>query len=523
MSLTRFTGSVVLTFATLAVAVAGCSSEQSPPAGVGNLDMEVTLATPPSGPNEQLDNVDVSLWCDGIDPVLGVARPPQSNPETFSINVSTSQGPEPYNPIGLLEKQGLPAGNCYLSFSAVSNSGNTVCTGDIVVQVATNQTTQSEVVLACIHEPRFGGIRTDGSFNQCAEYRQILVTPTTQSIGNLVDVVTEVYDPDGDDVQVSVQGVGACSNVQYSNGDTAASCETVSGCDTVVSTVECTDVGLCQIIVATSDDGFDSCTGLLPDGSNNDAARQTINVDCTVASGCGNGQLEPGEECDPPDGVFCDDNCQLIDPCDPDPCDQSDACSPEVCSADANNQAVCTPDPGSAAGNACSPPAGGTCDGQGNCVACTQNSDCEDNNECTDNVCDAGVCTFPNNDANQCTTGGFPGTCNAGVCEGLCAPDTCPDNGIECVTDVCDPADGSCNAQDDGMNTGCNLGGGPDTGVCDGAGACVECNMDAQCDAGETCQGVGGAPTRPRVSSLSSRSRRRWSRARVCRSRPASS
>ncbi|MGB5546510.1 MAG: hypothetical protein WBM74_08065, partial [Polyangiales bacterium] len=160
--------------------------------------MAVTLATPPAGPNEQIDTVNVELYCDGLDPVLGVPRPPMSNPETFSINVSTSQGPEPKNTIGLLEKQGLPAGNCYLAFTAVSNTGNTECTGEITVAIVTDQTTPSEVVLACIHTPRYGGIRTDGTFNQCAEYRQILVTPTTQSIGNLVDIQTEVYDPDGD-------------------------------------------------------------------------------------------------------------------------------------------------------------------------------------------------------------------------------------------------------------------------------------------------------------------------------------
>ncbi|MBW2160165.1 MAG: hypothetical protein JRH14_09410, partial [Deltaproteobacteria bacterium] len=422
----------------------------------------------------------------GIDPVLGVPRPPQSSPETFTINTSASQGPEPKNTIGLFEKQGLPAGPCHFSFAAESNTGNTQCTGELTLAVMSDMTTGGEVILDCIHTPRYGGVRTDGTFNQCAEYRQILVTPTWLAIGNLVDVRTEVYDPDGDEVTVAVQAVGACGNVMSANGDTAASCETVSGCEAVVNTVECTDVGLCQIIIAVSDDGFDSCTGLLPDGSNNNAARQTIDVDCTVASGCGNGQLEPGEDCDPPDGIFCDDNCQFIDNCSPDPCNQGDACNPEVCTADPNdNSAICTPDPGSAAGNACSPPDGGTCDGQGSCVACTQDSDCEDNNACTDNACVVGECNFTNNDNNQCSVGGLLGSCNAGTCEGLCAPDTCSDNGIECQTDVCDPADGSCNPQDDGINTGCDLGGSP--GVCDDAGTCVACNMDSQCASGETC------------------------------------
>ena len=487
---TRLASSAVLTCAALAVALAGCTSDQSEPAGIGNVDMAVTLATPPSGPNEQIDAVNVSLWCAGVDPVLGVPRPPQSSPETFSINTSTSQGPEPKNTIGLFEKQGLPAGPCTFTFTATSNTGNTECTGEVTVMVDTNATADGSVVLACIHTPRYGGVRSDGTFNQCAEYRQILVTPTTQSIGNLVDVRTEVYDPDGDLVTVEVTTDGACGNVQSTNGDTAASCgANISGCAAVANTVECTGVGLCQIIVAVSDDEFTSCTGLLPNGSNNDAARQTIDVDCTVASGCGNGELEPGEDCDPPDGIFCDQNCQDIDNCSPDPCNQGNVCSPEVCTADpGDNSAICTPDPGAAAGNACSPPAGGTCDGEGTCVACTLDTECEDNNACTDNACVAGECVFTPDDNNTCSTGGLPGTCNAGTCEGLCTGVTCPDAG-ECVTNVCDPADASCNPQNDGINTGCDLGGGPGSGVCDGQGTCVECTMDSQCDtgAGETC------------------------------------
>ena len=138
----------------LAAALSGCTSDQSEPAGIGNVDMSVTLATPPSGPNEQIDTVDVSFYCEGIDPVLGVPRPPQSSPETFTINTATSQGPEPYNTIGLFEKQGLPAGPCHFDFFAVSNTGNTECTGELTLVISTSMTTSFEVVLACIHTPR---------------------------------------------------------------------------------------------------------------------------------------------------------------------------------------------------------------------------------------------------------------------------------------------------------------------------------------------------------------------------------
>jgi exo-beta-1,3-glucanase (GH17 family) len=695
--------------------------------------MTVTLATPPSGPNEQIDSIDVSLWCDGVDPVLGVPRPPQGNPETFSINVSTSQGPEPKNTIGLLEKQGLPAGNCYFEFAAWSNTGNTECTGDLQVQINTNQTTQSEVVLACIHSPRFGGVRTDGTFNQCAEYRQILVTPTTQAIGNLVDVATEVYDPDGDPVTVAVQAVGACGNVQTIGSDTAASCETVTGCETVVNTVECTDVGPCEIIVAVSDDGYDSCTGLLPDGSNNNAARKTIAVDCNAAQGlcagvtcpdtgndCTVGVCDPAtgecEETDVRNGTACDggagicsDGSCIVDPCMPLQASQPEVLDPtiETCIYDtggdlnpADNSGFWVggiepaPEGGAVFVTAHNTPPGGSSSemvlirsagfgtatvdtsvgvlphdqttrgvdlrhrdgtywfastdvgsGFGGVYGATPgvpgfrtfaagsgiprwftsgltfNASGTEARVTSDlglghHIIQAGASTSSlfvdqspppvgyNAGSDDHTisldgrliiatdleerlydaTGGpgavtqlfdfrtIPGFSEPGVgnrietdpvtgdffaawgnggttlyrvsadgssgsivarnfpaegirdlsfgpssdgdgsslfvlaissfginAEGtiyefrfptgeLCEGVTCPDAG-ECVTNFCDPADGVCKPRNDGINTGCDLGGGPATGVCDGQGACVECNIDAQCGAGEFCVG----------------------------------
>ena len=358
--------SVSVAAAVLTLSLAGCASDQTQRLeGLGSVEMALTLATPPSGPNEQIDTVNVSLFCEGIDPVLGVPRPAQSSPETFTINVSTSQGPEPYNTIGLLEKQGLPAGPCHFEFFALSNTGNTECTGTFSVVISADSSTPSQVVLACIHTPRYGGVRGDGIFNQCAEYRQILVTPTTQTIGNLVDVVTEVYDPDGDPVTVSLETAGACGNVATVGSDTAASCETVSGCEAVVNTVECTDVGPCQVIVAVSDDGFDSCDGLLPDGSNNDAARHTIAVDCTVAEG-----LCAGVTC--PDAGECVTNF----------CDPADGeCKPQ-------NDGINTGcDLGGSAG---------VCDGSGVCVECNMDSQCASGETCDSNVCEGAglVCEY---------------------------------------------------------------------------------------------------------------------------------
>jgi len=38
------------------------------------------------------------------------------------------------------------------------------------------------------------------------------------------------------------------------------------------------------------------------------------NINCKPAGACGDGIIDPGEDCDPPDGVTCDKNCQFIGP-----------------------------------------------------------------------------------------------------------------------------------------------------------------------------------------------------------------
>ena len=74
-----------------------------------------------------------------------------------------------------------------------------------------------------------------------------------------------------------------------------------------------------------------------------------------------------------------------------------------------------------------------------------KDSDCTDNNACTDDFCNAaGQCVHVNDDGNtcvddnKCTTGD---SCKAGVCSG--AAKSCNDNNA-CTNDVCDPNTGEC-------------------------------------------------------------------------------
>jgi hypothetical protein len=93
-----------------------------------------------------------------------------------------------------------------------------------------------------------------------------LVSPLTQSQGNLIDVSSRVHDLDGDPVQVLVSST--CGEV----ADPLQMADSITGeSDT---TVRCDVVQQCVITIRASDDGFDVCRGLDP------GAHSTTIVNC---------------------------------------------------------------------------------------------------------------------------------------------------------------------------------------------------------------------------------------------------
>ncbi len=179
-------------------------------------------------------------------------------------------------------------------------------------------------------------------------------------------------------------------------------------------------------------------------------------------------------------------------------------------------------------------------------IACGTDEDCDDGSECTDNVCNAGVCTYPPeppgtscggppggpcdaqdtcDGAGACQSNSAPAgsacgdpnssacdnpdTCDgAGVCDSNTEPDgtPCGDDGLECTLDQCNtgvcthvprPAGTGCG---DPSNTDCDD---PDT--CDAAGVCranlqpagASCGDPAstECNGADTCDGSGMCST----------------------------
>ena len=80
---------------------------------------------------------------------------------------------------------------------------------------------------------------------------------------------------------------------------------------------------------------------------------------------------------------------------------------------------------------------------------CETSADCNDDNECTNDVCDSasGTCSnTPVDDGTVCSFNGISGVCVSGACaENLCEGVVCEDDGNECTDDVCNFSDGTCN------------------------------------------------------------------------------
>lgn len=230
---------------------------------------------------------------------------------------------------------------------------------------------------------------------------------------------------------------------------------------------------LCRtcIMINTADDILGYCD-VFDDG--------VANATCVDPKRCGNGIVEPGEECD--DGNDIDGDCCATD------------CSAETTGNPCDDGLFCT-EVDECAGGLCIG-LGDPCSAGGECAnSCNENTDscllsqgtaCStDENPCTDDLCDgAGSCEHTFNVA-PCDDGVF---CNgADICsEGSCsdhAGNPCA-SGSECADD-CNENAGNCF---DAVGTSCLTDGNVCTdNICDGLGACIHPNNTVGCDDGLFC------------------------------------
>ncbi len=168
---------------------------------------------------------------------------------------------------------------------------------------------------------------------------------------------------------------------------------------------------------------------------------------------------------------------------------------------------VCTQDlcsggtvshPPVSAGTACGALGSGfVCDGAGACVRCLTASACPgQDGECQHRTCIAGACGIAYASYGTLVASQTAGDCSANVCDGtgdvVVAPASqdVPYDGDPCTLDLCNGTVPSNPPAPKG--TACAQSGGK---VCDGAGACVACNVGADCGSGVCSSNVCQAPT----------------------------
>jgi hypothetical protein len=212
---------------------------------------------------------------------------------------------------------------------------------------------------------------------------------------------------------------------------------------------------------------------------------------CAAAPSCGNGVVEQGEACDPPDGINCNATCQLIT---------------AVC----GNSMV-------QAGEQCDPPQANVCDAACQWIVpagwtCTaayygSNDGCDcgcgvKDPDCADLL--VGTCTYCNSTGSCNGLAACPGVINP-TNNVACTPVTCGDGMVQ-GTETCDPPQAgtcdatchriaptawTCNAAYYGTGDGCDCGCGVVDPDCTDAlvGSCRYCANTGTCNTETTCPG----------------------------------
>lgn len=124
----------------------------------------------------------------------------------------------------------------------------------------------------------------------------------------------------------------------------------------------------------------------------------------------------------------------------------------------------------------------------GECLECAGDSDCNDDDPCTINVCNNGFCAYPVgnngetcNDGDSCTV---EDVCDNGTCAG--APMDCSEGEEACTRGEC--VAGVCDYQPLSEGTSCIIDAQSQTlGACDDAGTCLACATGDSCDDGNPC------------------------------------
>jgi len=187
--------------------------------------------------------------------------------------------------------------------------------------------------------------------------------------------------------------VGQTVSYAWTTSDTSGT-GTFAMPTSAVTTYTCGAPGTATLTVTASDNYMPTpCTTAM-----------TFPINCVAAGKCGNGIIEAGETCDPPNGTNCNANCQHVQFCGDGIIDPPETCEPPntpSCSATCQKQAVCgnnIVEPG----EFCDPPGsvlpdGLTCNATctGEVFMCSQPNTCTTCEQADTSNCPAALNTVP--------------------------------------------------------------------------------------------------------------------------------
>jgi cysteine-rich repeat protein len=309
----------------ISAALSACSGKhEADPDTYGSTTMQITL---PSG--QTINSVQYRITGNSITPITG------------SVNVSG-----PGSTVSFLIG-GIPQGMGYLvELTATTTDGVTTCGGQATFNVIAGQITQVTVALQCQGDNN-GGVVVNGVW--CPTIASYTASPLAASVGGTISVAATAYDLDATDDATPTFAWSASAGT-FASATSSATSYTCTTAGTQTITI---NVGATSPTVNVS-----SC-----------ADTAAFTVTCVPLS-CGNGTVDTGEQCDPPNGMTCDNNCLQIPVCGnnvveapagPYPAEQCDPPNGTTCNAMCQTIPTVCGDGIVQPGEQCDPPNGTTC------------------------------------------------------------------------------------------------------------------------------------------------------------------
>ncbi|MEP6652026.1 MAG: hypothetical protein ABJA82_01625 [Myxococcales bacterium] len=185
---------------------------------------------------------------------------------------------------------GIAAGSGYtVALSGMASDGSTCLGTSAAFAVTANASTNVNVLLLCRNVNSSGTVVVNGQIDNCPAVTSYVVSPMATGVNGHIGVSASAADLD------------AADTVTYAWTATAGTFNTPTASSATFTCPATSSV--VTLTITVSDNAAPGST--TPKCSSS----RTVVVNCGL---CGNGTLDAGEQCDPPNGTTCDNSCQRI-------------------------------------------------------------------------------------------------------------------------------------------------------------------------------------------------------------------